>query len=65
MLEMQIVLRAVLGSRELIAADEQPEPASRRNITNKPGRGSRAILAKRSAPAKSEPEISAAVPAAS
>jgi cytochrome P450 len=65
MLEMQIVLRAVLGSRELIAADEQPERASRRNITIKPGRGSLAILAERSAPARSEPEISAAVPAAS
>jgi cytochrome P450 len=65
MLEMQIVLRAVLGSRELIAAGEQPEPASRRNITIKPGRGSLAILAERSAPAKPEPAISAAVPAAS
>src|SRR4051812_28968321 len=57
MLEMQIVLRAVLGSRDLVGADQGPERASRRNITIKPGRGARAILAERQATAaESQPE---------
>jgi cytochrome P450 len=47
MLEMKIVLRAVIGSCELRAADTPGEPARRRNITIRPGAGSRAVLTDR------------------
>jgi hypothetical protein len=65
---MQIVLGAVLGGRELIAAGDRAELARRRNITIKPGQGARAILAERapaSVPAPEPgPDSSAAVPVA-
>jgi cytochrome P450 len=44
MLEMQIVLRNVLTSCELSAAEALPEQAARRNITIRPSRGARAVL---------------------
>src|SRR5204862_3793345 len=36
MLEMQIVLPAVLGTRQVVAACSEPERGSRRNMTNQP-----------------------------
>lgn len=45
MLEMQIVLRAVLGSRELRDTGGGPELPRRRNITIRPERGAVAVLA--------------------
>jgi cytochrome P450 len=47
MLEMQIVIRAVLTSRELAPAFGGPELTRRRNITIRPARGGRAVLQKR------------------
>jgi cytochrome P450 len=47
MLEMQIVLPAVLRSYELRATGEGPEVARRRNITVRPGRGSRVAIGAR------------------
>jgi cytochrome P450 len=44
MLEMRIVLRAVVGSCELRAAEIPGEPPRRRNISIRPGRGSLAVL---------------------
>jgi cytochrome P450 len=46
-LEMQIVLRAVLSRWELRRAEDGPELTSRRNITVRPGRGARVVLAER------------------
>jgi cytochrome P450 len=48
MLEMTVVLPAVLRAYEVEAAGGPPEPARRRNITVRPGRGTRVSLAKRS-----------------
>jgi cytochrome P450 len=42
--EMKVVLRSVLGGCEMAAAEPAPETARRRNITVRPGRGSRAIV---------------------
>jgi cytochrome P450 len=64
MLEMQIVLAAVLGAREVRPAGEGRERASRRNITIKPERGAKAILAERQAEAGAEAGASAAAGAA-
>jgi cytochrome P450 len=50
MLEMKIVLPAVLRSFELQPGGAAPEPPRRRNITVRPGHGSRVRLAPRSAP---------------
>jgi cytochrome P450 len=47
MLEMQIVLRTVLGRRDLVAATDGFEPAKRRNITIRPRQGARALLPQR------------------
>ena len=44
MLEMQVVLKALLGSCELQATDEGVEVAQRRNITVRPARGGRVVL---------------------
>jgi cytochrome P450 len=46
-LEMQIVLRAVLGGCELRQAGEAFEPTRRRNITIRPAHGARAVLGER------------------
>lgn len=46
-LEMAIVLRAVLGGRELRPAGAGAEVPRRRNITIRPGRGARAVLGER------------------
>jgi cytochrome P450 len=51
MLEMKVVLPAVLRAYELAATGAGGEPARRRNITVRPGRGARVALAKRRAPA--------------
>jgi len=48
MLEMQIVLRAVLGARELRPAEDGFEVARRRNIAIRPGSGARTVLLQRS-----------------
>ncbi|MDX6624705.1 MAG: hypothetical protein QOE75_2637 [Solirubrobacterales bacterium] len=48
MLEMKIVLRALLSTRELSAAGAAVEPAQRRNITVRPAGGARVTLAERS-----------------
>jgi cytochrome P450 len=50
MLEMGIVLRSVLGARELRPGGDGIELARRRNITIRPGRGARAILRERHPP---------------
>jgi len=55
MVEMKIVMRAVLGACEVRAAADGAEVAKRRNITIRPGGGSRAVLGER---------VPAAVPAA-
>jgi hypothetical protein len=47
MLEMRIVLRAVLSSCEVAPSGDGFEPPRRRNITIRPGRGSRAVLSDR------------------
>jgi cytochrome P450 len=47
MLEMQVVLKALLSSCELHATDEGVEVAQRRNITVRPARGGRVVLAER------------------
>jgi cytochrome P450 len=44
MLEMQVVLKALLGSCELQATEEGVEVAQRRNITVRPARGARVVL---------------------
>jgi len=44
LLEMKIVLRAVLGARELRPVTDHPEPPRRRNITIRPARGGTAWL---------------------
>jgi cytochrome P450 len=48
MLEMKIVLRALLSTRELSAAGATVELAQRRNITVRPAGGARVTLAERS-----------------
>jgi cytochrome P450 family 135 len=50
MLEMKIVLPAVLGSFDVQPTGVASEPARRRNITVRPGRGSRVRLVPRSVP---------------
>jgi cytochrome P450 len=50
MLEMKIVLPAVLARFELHPSEPGPEPPRRRNISVKPGRGSRFLLEPRRAP---------------
>ncbi len=50
MLEMKIVLPAVLRAYRLEPAGAGHEPPRRRNITVRPGRGSRVSLARREAP---------------
>jgi cytochrome P450 len=52
MLEMKVVLPAVLRAYELEPAGAAHEPARRRNITVRPGRGARVALAKRPAPTR-------------
>jgi cytochrome P450 len=47
MLEMKVVLKALLGSCELEATPEGVEVAQRRNITVRPTRGARVVLAER------------------
>ena len=47
MLEMKIVLASILGACELSPAAADGEPARRRNITIRPGRGARAVLTDR------------------
>ena len=47
MLEMKVVLRALLGSCELHDSGEGVEVAQRRNITVRPGRGARVVVAER------------------
>jgi cytochrome P450 len=47
MLEMKVVLKALLGSRELRDCGEGVEVAQRRNITVRPVRGGRVVLAER------------------
>jgi cytochrome P450 len=47
MLEMQIVLRTVLSSRELEPAAEGFELVKRRNITIRPKHGARSVLRER------------------
>jgi cytochrome P450 len=47
MLEMQVVLRALLGGCGLRATDEGVEVAQRRNITVRPVRGARVVVAER------------------
>jgi cytochrome P450 len=47
MLEMQIVMRAVLARCELRRSGDGHEPARRRNITIRPGRGARVVLRER------------------
>ena len=47
MLEMQVVLRALLGSCELRATDDGVEVAQRRNITVRPARGARVVVGER------------------
>jgi cytochrome P450 len=58
MLEMQIVLRTVLLRWELRRAEVGPELTSRRNITVRPGRGARVLLAERE-PAAAAPSSTA------
>jgi cytochrome P450 len=48
MLEMKVVLRALLGAREVSAADGRVELAQRRNITVRPIGGARVVLGDRS-----------------
>jgi cytochrome P450 len=47
MLEMQVVLKALLGACELQATEEGVEVAQRRNITVRPARGGRVVLGER------------------
>jgi len=47
MLEMKVVIRALLGGCELRATDEGVEVAQRRNITVRPARGGRVVVAER------------------
>jgi cytochrome P450 len=47
MLEMQVVLKELLGSCELDATEEGVEVAQRRNITMRPARGARVVLGER------------------
>jgi cytochrome P450 len=44
MVEMRIVLRALLGARDVVPPVPEPERPVRRNITIKPGGGARVIL---------------------
>ncbi len=44
MLEMKIVLRSVLGGCEVTSVEPDHEVARRRNITVRPGRGSRVVM---------------------
>ncbi|HEX7245278.1 MAG TPA: cytochrome P450 [Solirubrobacterales bacterium] len=46
-MEMKVVLRGVLGGRELAPAEVAPETPRRRNITVRPGRGARAFVRRR------------------
>jgi len=50
MLEMKIVLPAVLSRFELRPSEPAPEPPRRRNISVRPGRGSRFVLERRRTP---------------
>jgi cytochrome P450 len=52
MLEMKVVLPGVLRAYQVEPAEAPDEPARRRNISVRPGRGARVTLAKRTAPAK-------------
>jgi cytochrome P450 len=45
--EMKVVLRSVLGGCEMAAAEPAAEVPRRRNITVRPGRGSRAVVRQR------------------
>jgi cytochrome P450 len=47
MLEMKVVLKALLGSRELRDCGDGPEVAQRRNITVRPVRGGRVVVSER------------------
>ena len=47
MVEMKIVLRALLGRRDVAPATPEPERPRRRNITIKPGEGARIVLSER------------------
>jgi len=49
MTEMKVVLRSVLGGCEMVAAEPVAEVPRRRNITVRPGGGSRAVVRARSA----------------
>jgi cytochrome P450 len=46
-LEMKIVLRAVLGAKEVRPFDDRLELSRRRSITLSPGRGAEAVLGER------------------
>jgi cytochrome P450 len=48
MLEMKVVLRCVLAGREVLPIEPAHEPSRRRNITVRPGRGSRVVVRSRS-----------------
>jgi cytochrome P450 len=47
--EMKVVIRAVLGSCELLPAEQRPEHTARRSITLSPGRGAEVVLRDRTA----------------
>jgi cytochrome P450 len=47
MVELKLVLRTLLATRDVAAATPEPERARRRNITIKPGGGSRVVLSDR------------------
>jgi cytochrome P450 len=47
MLEMQVVLRSVLAACDVSPAEPGHEPVRRRNITVRPGRGSRVVVSSR------------------
>jgi hypothetical protein len=57
MLEMNIVLPAVLRAYELRATGDGPELARRRNITVRPGGGSRVALGAREPVPKPAPVL--------
>jgi len=56
MLEMQIVLKTVLGDLQILPADRKIETARWRSVIVTPGRGSRVLLRKRP-PNKAPPDI--------
>ena len=55
MVEMKLVLRTLLATREVAAAEPEPERTRRRNITIKPGGGSRVVLSNRARTRQVEP----------